>query len=61
METLHKNRELMEDIVEEAMEDVALTHAIDEGLRSDPVPREDVFAICSFRNTVNEPAKQAEA
>jgi hypothetical protein len=45
LEALHENRDLVKDIVEEAMEDIALTRAIDEGLRSEPVPREDVLAI----------------
>jgi hypothetical protein len=42
---LHEHRDMVKDIVEEAMEDLALTCAIDEGLRSEPVPREQVFAI----------------
>jgi hypothetical protein len=44
-ETLHEHRDLVKDIVEEAMEDIALARAIDEGLRSEPVPREEVLAI----------------
>jgi hypothetical protein len=35
----------VKDIVEEALEDIALASAIDEGLRSERVPREEVFAI----------------
>ena len=47
VEAIHEHRDLMKDIVEEAMEDIALTRAIDEGLRSKSVPREEVLAICS--------------
>lgn len=45
VEALNENRGLVKDIVEEALEDIALARAIDEGLRSEPIPREDVFAI----------------
>jgi hypothetical protein len=44
-EALKDNRELMRDIVEEAIEDIALARAIEQGLGSQSVPREDVFAI----------------
>jgi hypothetical protein len=46
-EALNEHRDLVKDIVEEAMEDIALTRAIDEGLRSESVPREEVLASCS--------------
>jgi hypothetical protein len=45
VEALHEHRDLLKGIVEEAIEDIALSRAIDDGLRSEPVPREDVFAI----------------
>lgn len=45
VEALHEHRDLVKDIVEEAIEDLALTRAIDEGLRGASVPREQVFAI----------------
>jgi hypothetical protein len=45
VEALYEHRDLVKDIVEEAMEDIALTRAIDEGLLSESVPREDVLAI----------------
>ena len=44
-EALQEQRDLVKDIVEEAMEEIALTRAIDEGLRSEPVPRKEVLAI----------------
>ena len=44
-EALEDNRDLVRDIVEEAIEDIALARAIDQGLGSEPVSREDVFAI----------------
>lgn len=45
VEALEENRDLVRDIVEEAMEDIALAHAIEQGLSSEPVPRDEVFAI----------------
>lgn len=46
-EVLQENRDLLREIVDETIEEIALSRAIDKGLRSDPVSREDVFAICS--------------
>jgi hypothetical protein len=45
VEALREHRDLVKDIVEEAMEEIALTRAIDEGLRSEAVPRDEVLAI----------------
>jgi hypothetical protein len=44
-EALEDNRDLVRDIVEAAIEDIALARAIEQGLGSQPVQREDVFAI----------------
>ena len=44
-EALEAHRDLVRDIVEEAIEDIALARAIEQGLDSQPVSREDVFAI----------------
>ena len=44
-EALEDNRDLVRDIVEEAIEDIALARAIEQGLGSEPISREDVFAI----------------
>jgi hypothetical protein len=44
-EALEDNRDLVRDIVEEAIEDIALARSIEQGLGSEPVSREDVFAI----------------
>ncbi len=52
---------MMKDNVEAALDDIALTRAIDEGIRSESVPRQDVFASCFEENTGNEPAEQPEA
>jgi hypothetical protein len=48
-EALEDNRDLVRDIVEEAIEDIALARAIEQGLGSQPVSREDVFAILEGR------------
>jgi hypothetical protein len=42
-EVLEERREFVEEIIEEAMEDVALARAIDEGVGNDAVSREEVF------------------
>ncbi len=46
-EALEEQRALVKEIVEEAIEEIALTRAIDEGLQSAPAKREEVFAIRS--------------
>jgi len=45
VEVLVENRDLVQDIVEEAMEDIALARAIEQGLGSEPVSRDEVFTI----------------
>ena len=44
-EVLEERREFVKEIIEEAMEDVALARAIDEGVSTDAVSREEVFSI----------------
>ena len=44
-EVLEERREFVKEIIEEAMEDVALARAIDEGVGTDPVSRQEVFTI----------------
>jgi hypothetical protein len=44
-EVLEERRDLVKDIVEEAIEDVALARAIDEGVSTNAVSRDAVFAI----------------
>jgi len=45
VETLEEHRDLVQDIVEEAMEDIGLAHAIEQGLGSESIPRGEVFTI----------------
>ena len=45
VEALEEHRSVLREIVEEALEEIALARAIDEGLKSEPVPREEVLAI----------------
>ena len=45
VEALKEHRDLMQEIVEEAMEDIALAHAIEQGLGGETVSRDEVFAI----------------
>ncbi len=44
-EALEEHRDLVQDIVEEAMEDFALARAIQQGLESESVSRDEVFTI----------------
>lgn len=44
-EALQEHRDLLQEIVEEAMEDIALAHAIEQGLDSKSVSREEIFSI----------------
>ncbi len=45
VEVLESRRDLMQEIVEEAMEDFAFSRAIEEGMTSGKVSRDEVFAI----------------
>jgi hypothetical protein len=45
VEALEEHRDLVQDIVEDAMEDFAFTRAIEQGLASESVSRDEVFAI----------------
>ena len=45
VEALKEHRDLVQDIVEEAMEDFALGRAVEQGLESKSVSRAEVFAI----------------
>jgi hypothetical protein len=45
VEALEENRDLVQDIVEEDMEDIALARAIEQGLGSESVSRDEVFTI----------------
>jgi hypothetical protein len=44
-EVLEERREFVKEIIEEAMEDVALARAIDEGVSTDAVSSREVFTI----------------
>jgi hypothetical protein len=45
VEVLEERRDLVQDIVEEAMEDFGLARAIERGLESHPVSRDEVFSV----------------
>ena len=45
VEALGEHRDWVQDIVEEALEDIAMARAINQGLHSESVSREEVFAI----------------
>lgn len=45
VEVLEERRDLVQDIVEEAMEDFGLARAIEQGLESQPVSRDEVFSV----------------
>ena len=44
-EVFEERREFVKEIVEEAMEDIALARAIDEGTQTEVVEREAIFKI----------------
>jgi hypothetical protein len=44
-EVFEERREFVKEIVEEAMEDIALARAIDEGVQTDMVERDAVFRV----------------
>ncbi|HMG76674.1 MAG TPA: hypothetical protein VK582_24570 [Pyrinomonadaceae bacterium] len=44
-EVLEERREFVKEIIEEAMEDIALARAINEGVGTDTVSRQEVFTI----------------
>ncbi len=43
-ETLAEQRGLLYEMIEEALEDIGLVRAMEEGLKSPPATREEVFA-----------------
>ncbi len=45
VEVLEERRDLLRDVVEEALEDIGMRRAIEEGLRSQNVSRGEVFSI----------------
>lgn len=45
VEILQEQRGLLYDLITEAMEDIALTKAIDEGKDSEPASRDEIFSI----------------
>ena len=49
VEVLEEKRELVRDAVAEAIEDIGLIRAIEEGVRSETVSREEVFAVLQGR------------
>ncbi len=50
VEVLEERKELLRELIEEALEDIGLAQAIEEGRNSDPVSREDVFKILDGNN-----------
>ncbi len=45
VEVLEERKDLVRDLVEEALEDIGLAHAIKEGQSTGTVNREEVFGI----------------
>ncbi|MGB3296014.1 MAG: hypothetical protein WBB01_23775 [Phormidesmis sp.] len=45
LEIFQERRDLFQDLIAEALEDIALIKAIDEGKDSEPVNRNTIFAI----------------
>ncbi|MDX6559343.1 MAG: hypothetical protein QOF72_2392 [Blastocatellia bacterium] len=49
LEVLDERREFVKEIVEEAIEEMALARAISEGLATETILREEVFAVLESR------------
>ena len=45
VEVLQERHDLLHDAIEEAIEDVALAHAIEEGKSTELVQREEIFIL----------------
>jgi hypothetical protein len=45
IDAFKENRDLMQDIVEDALEDIAIARAIEQGLETRTVSRKKVFSI----------------
>lgn len=45
VEALDEQRTLVREIVEEAIEEIALARAIDEGLETKPATRDEIFHV----------------
>ena len=45
IEAIEEKRDVVHDLLVEAMEDLALIHAIQQGEETEPVSRDEVFSI----------------
>ena len=45
IDVLEERRDLVKDILVEAIEDMALSRAIGQGLSSDPIPRNEILEL----------------
>ena len=45
IEAMEEKRDLVHDLLVEAMEDLAMIHAIEQGVETEPASREEVFNI----------------
>ena len=45
VDAFKENRDLMQDIVEEAIEDITIARLVEDGLKTKPVSRKKVFSI----------------
>jgi hypothetical protein len=45
VEVLEQRQDLLHDAVQEALEDIALAKAMEEGAKTEPIAREEVFAL----------------
>ena len=50
LEVLEERRDLLRDVVEESIEDLAMGHAIEAGLRTPDVARDEISAIIEGRH-----------
>jgi hypothetical protein len=50
IEILRERGDLLRDIIEEAIEDIAMSRAIEEGEATGPVSRDEVFGLIEGRS-----------
>jgi hypothetical protein len=50
VEILEERKDLVREVLEEALEDIALAHAIEEGEQSELVTRDEVFNVLERNN-----------
>ncbi len=54
IEAIEEKRDVVHDLFMEALEDIAMVRAIEEGELTDSVPRDEIFNILNSRKALHE-------